>query len=73
LRRKEAAPHTVATTCADYVRLPRYAYIADAVNYHRLEPDMVRAVPMGEGFIDYRSFFRGLHEGGFDGWVNYEM
>jgi sugar phosphate isomerase/epimerase len=70
---KKAAPHTVATTCADYVRLPRYAYVAEAVNYRPLEPDLVRAVPMGEGFIDYRAFFRGLQEGGFDGWVNYEM
>jgi sugar phosphate isomerase/epimerase len=70
---KKAAPHTVATTCADYVRLPRYAFVADAVNYRRLEPDLVRAVPMGQGFIDYRAFFRGLREGGFDGWVNYEM
>jgi sugar phosphate isomerase/epimerase len=70
---KKAAPHTVATTCADYVRLPRFAYVADAVNYRRLEPDLVRAVPMGEGFIDYPAFFRGLREGGFDGWVNYEM
>jgi sugar phosphate isomerase/epimerase len=66
---KRAAPHMAATTCADYVRLPRYAYDKDVVNYRRLEPDLVRAVPMGDGFIDYRAFFRGLR----DGWVNYEM
>jgi sugar phosphate isomerase/epimerase len=70
---KKAAPFTVATTCADYVRLPRYAYAPDCVNYRPLEPDLVRAVPMGEGFIDYPAFLRGLREGGFDGWVNYEM
>jgi len=70
---RKAAPFTVATTCADYLRLPRYAYVPDCVNYRALEPDLVRAVPMGEGFIDYRSFLRGLREGGFDGWVNYEM
>jgi len=70
---KRAAPFTAATTCADYVRLPRYAYAADCVNYRRLEPDWVRAVPMGEGFIDYRAFLRGLREGGFDGWINYEI
>ncbi len=70
---KKAAPFTVATTCADYLHLPRFAYMPDLVNYRRLEPDLVRAVPMGEGFIDYRAFFRGLKEGGFDGWVNYEM
>ncbi len=73
LAARKAAPHTVATTCADYVRLPRYAYVAEAVNYRSLEPSLVRAVPMGEGFIDYEAFFRGLREGGFDGWVNYEM
>jgi sugar phosphate isomerase/epimerase len=70
---KKAAPHTVATTCADYVCLRRHAYVAEAVNYRPLEPDLVRAVPMGEGFIDYGAFFRGLREGGFNGWVNYEM
>ena len=26
---------------------------------------MVRAVPFGEGFIDYEAFFAGLVEGGF--------
>lgn len=70
---KKAAPFTVATTCADYVRLPRHAYAPEAINYRPLQPDLIRAVPMGEGFIDYRAFFRGLREGGFDGWVNYEM
>ncbi len=70
---KKAAPHTVATTCADYVCLRRYAYVPEAVNYRPLEPDLVRAVPIGEGIIDYGAFFRGLREGGFDGWVNYEM
>jgi sugar phosphate isomerase/epimerase len=34
---------------------------------------MVRAVPLGEGFVDLRAFFRGLKEGGFDGYVAYEM
>ncbi len=70
---KKAAPVTVATTCADYIRLPRYAYVPEAVNYRPIQPDLVRAVPMGEGFIDYSAFFRGLRDGGFDGWVNYEM
>ncbi len=70
---RKAAPFTVASTCADYVRLRRHAYVADLVNYRPLQPELVRAVPMGEGFIDYRAFFRGLRDGGFDGWVNYEM
>jgi sugar phosphate isomerase/epimerase len=67
------APHTVITTNADYVRLPRFRYRPEVVNYERVQPDLVRAVPFGEGCIDYRAFFRGLQEGGFDGWANYEM
>ncbi len=70
---KKAAPFTVATTCADYLRLPRFGYVPDCVNYRPLQPDLVRAVPMGEGFIDYPSFLRGLRDGAFDGWLNYEM
>jgi len=30
-------------------------------------------VPMGEGFIDYRGFFRALKETGYTGYVAYEM
>ena len=65
---------TAYTTVADYVLRPRYTYRPDVVNYTP-EPDVVRAVPMGEGFIDYRAFLSGLREGGYpdDGWVAYEM
>ena len=70
---KAMAPHTVITTNADYVRLPRFRYQPELVNYTRAEPDMVRAVKFGEGFIDYEAFFRGLKEGGFDGIANFEM
>jgi len=69
---KRLAPRMVQTTLADYVRIPRWAYEPCLVNYRRL-PDMVRAVPLGEGFIDLNAFFRGLKEGGFDGYVAYEM
>jgi len=62
----------VQTTVADYVRLKRWKYMNGLVNYRSL-PDMVRAVPMGEGFIDLKSFFRGLQAGGFEGFVAYEM
>jgi sugar phosphate isomerase/epimerase len=55
-----------------YVRLPRFAYIPGLVNYRRLE-DMVRAVPLGDGFLDLDAFFTGLREGGFAGYVAYEM
>ena len=70
---KKAAPLTVMTTNADYIRLPRYQYQPDLINYQTATPDMVRAVPFGEGFIDYPAFFIGLRDGGFDGIANYEM
>lgn len=70
---KKMAPLTVLTTCADYVRLPRYNYDPTATNYVPASPDLVLAVPFGEGFIDYAGFFKGLREGGYDGWALYEM
>lgn len=69
---RKLAPRTVQTTVADYVRLPRYRYQPELVNYHR-EADHVQAVPMGEGFIDYRGFLTALQEQGFAGCVAYEM
>jgi len=68
-----AAPHTVLTTNADYVRLPRFQYQPAQVNYQAVQPDLVRAVPFGQGFIDYPAFFRGLRDGGFNGVAAYEM
>lgn len=70
---KQMGPHTAITTNADYIRLPRFRYQPALVNYRPVEPDLVRAVKFGEGFIDYEAFFRGLVEGGFDGIANYEM
>lgn len=67
------APSMVQTTLADYVRLPRFHYRPELVNYESREPSAVRAVPLGDGFIDLASFFRGLKDGGFDGYVAYEM
>jgi sugar phosphate isomerase/epimerase len=68
------APHTVFTTLADYVRRERYAYDPALVNYNR-QTDVLRAVPMGDGFVDYGAFLAGLREGGYprDGWAAYEM
>lgn len=68
-----AAPHTVLTTNADYLRVPRYRYQPALVNYERQSPDWVRAVPFGTGSIDFDAFFRGLREGGYDGLAVYEM
>lgn len=69
---KELAPFLVHTTVADYVRRPRFRYQPPLVNYAR-EADAIRAVPMGDGFIDYRAFFRALREIGYSGYVAYEM
>jgi sugar phosphate isomerase/epimerase len=68
-----AAPHTVLTTNADYVRLRRFQYRPELVNYQPALPDLVRAVPFGQGCIDYPAFFRGLLDGGFNGVAAYEM
>ncbi len=66
------APSTAFTTVADYVRLPRWRYRPELVNYVR-DTDYVQAVPIGEGFIDYRGFFSALRDGGYAGFVAYEM
>lgn len=70
---KKAAPLTAITTNADYVRTPRWQYRPELVNYQRLAPDLVRAVPFGTGFIDYPAFFFGLADGGFNGLATYEI
>ena len=70
---RRLAPRMVQTTLADYVRLLRFRYRPELVNYDRCDPAAVRAVPLGEGFIDLEAFFAGLKEGGFDGYVTYEM
>jgi sugar phosphate isomerase/epimerase len=70
---RRMAPRMVQTTLADYVRLDRFQYRPELVNYERLDPPAVRAVPLGEGFLDLGAFFAGLKEGGFDGYVAYEM
>jgi len=70
---KAMAPDTVHTTFADYVRLPRFAYDPGLINYRPAGPDLVRAVPMGDGDLPNGEFLRGLRECGFDGTVAYEM
>jgi sugar phosphate isomerase/epimerase len=69
---RKMAPYIVHTTVADYVRRPRFRYRPELVNYVH-EADAVRAVPLGEGFIDYRGFFKALKEAGYQGHVAYEM
>ncbi len=70
---KKAAPYTVITTNADYVRFERFAYRPELVNYDHRPTPLVRAVPFGTGFIDYPAFFTGLKDGGFTGLATYEM
>ncbi|MHB0875442.1 MAG: sugar phosphate isomerase/epimerase family protein [Anaerolineae bacterium] len=70
---KRLAPRTIQTTVADYVKQPRWHLIPETSNYERLPVDGLRACPMGEGFIDYATFLRGLKDGGFDGPISYEM
>lgn len=66
------APYTVHTTAADYQLRPRFRYQPALVNFEPLVPATL-AVPMGEGFINYRAFFQALYEGGYRGRVAYEM
>jgi sugar phosphate isomerase/epimerase len=69
---KRLGNRIVHTTVADYVRRPRFSYVPNLVNYIA-DADAIRAVPMGEGFIDYLSFFAALREVGYTGAVAYEM
>jgi len=65
-------PFIVNTIAADYVTHPRFNYINHLTNYKAEQPAM-RAVPMGEGIIDYKTWFETLREIGYQGWVVYEM
>ena len=70
---KEMAPRMVQTTLADYIRLPRWQYRPALINYQPVEPAAVKAVRLGEGFLPLNDFFRGLRDGGFQGYVAYEI
>ena len=65
-------PFIVHTSAADYVRLPRYRYEHSLTNYLQRDA-LVRAVPMGEGIVDYETFFNTLKEIGYQGYIAYEM
>lgn len=66
------AAYTAFTTAADYQLRKRFRYHPPLVNYSAEQP-YYQMVPLGDGFIDYRAFFRGLRQGGYDGWVGFEM
>ncbi len=65
-------PYIVHTTTADYEKLPRFKYESGQVNY---VPQLAqnKIVPMGEGFIDYKTFITALKEIGYQGYIAYEM
>ena len=65
-------PYIVNTIAANYIRMPRYHYEHHLTNYLR-QDDVLRAVPMGEGIIDYKTFFNTLKEIGYQGYLVYEM
>ncbi|MBT3382212.1 MAG: sugar phosphate isomerase/epimerase [Prolixibacteraceae bacterium] len=65
-------PFIVNTIAADYVAHPRYSYVNHLTNYKAEQPAM-RAVAMGQGIIDYKTWFDALKEIGYQGWVVYEM
>lgn len=65
-------PYIVNTIAADYQAHPRFTYENNLTNYSAQHPVM-RAVPMGQGIIDYKTWFATLREIGYQGWVVYEM
>ncbi|MEN8115983.1 MAG: sugar phosphate isomerase/epimerase family protein [Bacteroidota bacterium] len=65
-------PYIVNTIAADYQVHPRYSYVNHLTNYKAQQPVM-RAMPMGQGIIDYKTWFETLKEIGYQGWVVYEM
>ncbi len=65
-------PYIVHTIAADYVPLPQFSYKHEMTNYFP-KGSVMRAVAMGEGIIDYETFFNALREIGYQGYIAYEM
>jgi sugar phosphate isomerase/epimerase len=65
-------PYLVHTTVADYEKLPRFRYESAQTNYVPLLPEN-RLVPMGEGYLDYKTFINTLKDIGYQGYIAYEM
>jgi len=61
------------TTVADYKVFPQFTYEPAMVNYIAQTPPLVRATAPGKGELDYRSFFQGLCDVDYRGYVAYEM
>lgn len=69
---KHLGSRIVQTIVADYVLQPRFHYAPSLTSYTPAQPE-AKAVPVGEGIIDYSTFFKALRETGFDGYVTYEV
>lgn len=69
---RKMAPYMIHTTAADYVRQPRYHYSSNLTNFLE-QGTVLRAVPLGRGIIDYKTFFAALREIGYQGYIAYEM
>ena len=65
-------PYILHTTTADYQKLPRFKYESAQVNYEPLLPEN-RLVPIGEGYLDYKTFINTLKEIGYQGYIAFEM
>lgn len=65
-------PYIINTIVADYQIHPRFTYENERTNY-KAEMPVMRAVPAGEGIIDYKTWFEAMKEIGYQGWVVYEM
>jgi sugar phosphate isomerase/epimerase len=65
-------PYILHTTTADYEKLPRFKYQSGQVNYIPLLPEN-RLVPIGEGYLDYKTFINTLKEIGYQGYIAFEM
>jgi sugar phosphate isomerase/epimerase len=65
-------PYIVHTIVADYEKHPRFKYELQQTNYVPLVPQN-RAVPMGEGYLDYKTWINTLKEIGYQGYITYEM
>jgi sugar phosphate isomerase/epimerase len=65
-------PFIVNTIVADYVIHPRFTYVNNLTNY-QFEQPVMRAVPVGQGIIDYKNWMKTLKEIGYQGWIVYEM
>jgi sugar phosphate isomerase/epimerase len=70
---EKMAEKAILTIAANYKEYPRYTYHPENVNYSRVFPDTVRAVPMDQGDIDYDTFLLEMEKNKFTGWVVYEM